>query len=166
MIAVYTGIEPKRRRKRPKAFLSYRRLDSADVTGRLYDRFADALGSRRIIHDVHSIPPGVDFRDFIEAVIPTCTVMLVIIGPDWMPAPPRKAARRSKPVKEDLVRLEIMCALEHGIPVIPVLVRGAKLPTAQSLPRELRGLLRRNAVRLREDPHFRGDADRLIAHIR
>jgi hypothetical protein len=46
------------------------------------------------------------------------------------------------------VRLEIASALRRDIPVVPVLVRSAKMPRAEQLTQDLRELAYRNAVEL------------------
>ena len=44
-----------------KILISYRREDSADVTGRIYDRLIQVF-PQSVFRDVDSIPLGVDFR--------------------------------------------------------------------------------------------------------
>jgi len=46
-------------------FLSYRRSDSADVCGRIYDRLQQVLPGDTIFKDVDAIPGGVDYRQSI-----------------------------------------------------------------------------------------------------
>lgn len=46
----------------PKIFISYRRVDSEDVAGRIYDRLVQHFGHDAIFKDVDDIPFGVDFR--------------------------------------------------------------------------------------------------------
>ena len=46
-------------------FISYRRNDSADVTGRIYDRLVYGFGKETIFKDVDSIPFGVNFRSYM-----------------------------------------------------------------------------------------------------
>jgi len=43
-------------RSEVKVFLSYRRVDSADVSGRIFDRLVVEFGSRNVFKDVDSIP--------------------------------------------------------------------------------------------------------------
>lgn len=47
-------------------FMSYRRSDSADVTGRIYDRLLQAFGKVAVFKDVDSIPLGVDFKEYLD----------------------------------------------------------------------------------------------------
>ena len=63
------------------------------------------------------------------------------------------------------MRIEIQSALERGIPVIPLLVRGAQMPGEESLPSSLRKLVYRNGIPIRSDPDFHRDMDRLIAAL-
>jgi hypothetical protein len=145
-------------------FLSYRRFDSADVTGRMYDRLVQHFGSDKIFKDVDSIPLGSDFRKVLDGAVSQCAVLLAVIGRDWLhdslddPSP-----RLHDPA--DWVRIEIESALRRDIPVIPVLVRGARFPAEQDLPDSLRDLVYRNGIEVRPDPDFHRDMDRLIQHL-
>jgi hypothetical protein len=56
-------------------FISYRRDDSAGVTGRIYDRLVYRYGRKGIFKDVDSIPPGVNFKDYVDSVIQDCDVV-------------------------------------------------------------------------------------------
>jgi len=57
---------------------------------------------------------------------------------------------------QDFVRLETASALRREIPVVPVLVQGARMPSADQLPPDLADLAYRNAVEL---THARWDSD-------
>jgi len=147
-----------------RIFISYRRQDSADVTGRLYDRLVQRFGKDQIFKDVDSIPLGVDFREHLGGVVGRCNLLLAVIGDQWAGAGAPGAARRIDDAK-DFVRLELEAALERGIPVIPVLVRGALLPEEGSLPASLARLSYRHGISVRPDPDFHRDVDRLVAGI-
>jgi hypothetical protein len=47
-------------------FISYRRDDTADVAGRIYDRLIQHFGEDLIFKDVDSIPLGVNFRKYLS----------------------------------------------------------------------------------------------------
>jgi hypothetical protein len=145
-------------------FISYRRNDCADVTGRIHDRLVQRFGGRRVIMDVASIPLGEDFRDYIGNVIPRCSALLSIIGPRWLDGP---AADGAPPLVDplDMVRLELDCALESNVRVIPVLVGGARMPAPQMLPDRLSALAYRHGMEVRGDLDFHRDVDRLIADL-
>jgi beta-lactam-binding protein with PASTA domain len=133
----------------PGIFISYRREDSAGHTGRLFDRLRARLGHDRVFMDITGIEAGFDFVDTIERAIGSCDVLLAVIGPEWLTC----ADSRGRPRLEDpndLIRIEIVAALTRKVRVIPVLIAGAAMPSAQSLPDDLRPLARRQATELRD----------------
>jgi hypothetical protein len=97
--------------------------------------------------DVDAIQPGRDFRKAINESIHKCSVLLAILGPGWLESKNALGQKRLED-ESDFVRREIASALQLDIPVVPVLVRGAKMPSAEQLPQDLRELAYRNAVEL------------------
>jgi hypothetical protein len=79
----------------------------------------------------------------IEQAIGQCRAMIVVISPSWL-------IQVNAP-NISYVRLEAEIALRHNIEVIPVLVGGARMPSAEQLPEGLRSLTRRNARPVRAD---------------
>ncbi len=147
-------------------FICYRRDDSADATGRLYDRLERELPRGVVFRDVDNIPPGVDFRDHVENAIRSCRLVFVMIGPSWVEARNSDGTRRLDD-EGDHVRIEVEKSLARkGVLVVPVLVGGAQMPSSKALPESIRNLAFRNAVLLRRDPDFRTDADRIVRHIK
>jgi hypothetical protein len=136
-------------------FISYRRDDAQGEAGRLSDSLGKAFGESSIFLDVEGIQPGHDFRQVLEARIATCTVLLALIGPDWLQSTDASGQRRLDD-PHDFVRLEIATALRRGIPVVPVLVRQARMVSSEALPADLSALAFRQAVEL---SHSRWDAD-------
>jgi hypothetical protein len=146
-------------------FISYRRSDTTDVAGRLYDRLKAEFGSALVFKDVDAIPFGTDFGDHIQSVLRGCRVQLTLIGRDWLDARDASGARRlDSPT--DWVRIEIETALNVGVQIIPLLVSGASMPAAEALPPSLQPLRRLNAAHLRADPDFHADVDRLVRALR
>jgi formylglycine-generating enzyme required for sulfatase activity len=145
-------------------FISYRRVDSSDVTGRIYDRLVSTFDRNSVFKDVDSIPFGVDFREHLDQAVSQCQVCLVVVGRTWLEAKD-KAGRRRLDNTQDFVRIEIESALKRKIPVIPVLVGGASMPGPEQLPPSLEPLAYRNGAQVRSDPDFHRDMDRLIAGI-
>jgi tetratricopeptide (TPR) repeat protein len=141
-------------------FISYRRADSSDITGRIFDWLKSNFGEEHLFKDVDSIGLGADFRQAIETAVARCDVMLAIIGKEWLLATDDTGTHRIDD-PDDYVRLEIATALERGIPVIPVLVRGAAVPNAEQLPTNLQALAFRNAIEVRPDPDFHNDMERI-----
>jgi formylglycine-generating enzyme required for sulfatase activity len=147
-----------------KILISYRREDSADVTGRIYDRLIQVF-PQSVFRDVDSIPLGLDFRTYLDEQVAKCDVFLAVIGRDWMKAKGRKGKSRLED-PGDFVRVEIESALKREIPVIPVLVQGAAIPKAERLPASIQDLSYRNGIAVRPDPDFHKDMDRLIAKLK
>ncbi len=144
-------------------FLSYRRQDTSSATGRLADRLEQHFGPQRVFRDYDSISAGADFADAINGAISVSTVVLAVVGPDWGDARDARGRRRLDD-PGDFVRLEIEAALRAEVPVIPVLVEGARMPPAEALPPSLQAFSRCQAVELTES-RWRDDADRLIATL-
>ncbi len=144
----------------PKLFISYRRNDSADATGRLHDRLKTRFREEAIFYDIQSIPLGVDFRTYIRAEVSRCDVLLAIIGEAWVGAADDRHRRLDDP--DDLVRIEIETALARDIPVIPVLIGSASMPSEEDLPGTLKALAYRNAATVRPGADFDHHAERLI----
>lgn len=147
-----------------RIFISYRRADSADVTGRIYDRLTEHFGKTAIFKDVDSIPPGIDFKEHLEKAVGKCRIFLVVIGDRWLDMTDSLHTNRLHD-PHDFVRIEIEAALNRNIPIIPLLVRGASMPPEDKLPSSLRRLVYRNAIPIRPDPDFHRDMDRLIEAI-
>ncbi len=148
----------------PAIFISYRRSDSQDVTGRVYDRLVASFTSKQVFKDVDSIPLGVSFPTHIKQVLGKTRVMLVIIGADWVDATDEHGRRRLDD-PNDYVRLEVETALRSGMAVVPVLVSYTPMPLASQLPPSLRHLVIRNGLVVRPDPDFNTDMARLILAI-
>jgi subtilisin family serine protease len=142
-------------------FVSYRRHDSSDVTGRIYDSLTHRFGRDAVFKDVDSIPLGVDFRQVLTAKLANCYVFLAVIGPKWAGA----SKRRPLDNVNDFVRIELEAAFQRGIPIIPVLVQGAHIPSPDRLPPSLQPLAYRNGILVRPDPDFHTDVERLVRGI-
>lgn len=145
-----------------KLFISYRRVDSEDATGRIYDRLAERYGEDNVFKDVNSIRYSVDFREAVRTSILGSRVTLVVIGRGWLNALDEQGNRRlDNPA--DFVRIEIETALNApNMAVIPVLVGRAAMPAADDLPPSLQQLAYLNAAPVRPDPDFPDDLQKLI----
>lgn len=142
-------------------FISYRRSDSQDVTGRIYDCLNGHFDTELIFRDVDSIPYGDDFQEKLIQSVGSCQVLVAVIGSTWLEVLKERLQRPDT----DWVRTEIAIALQRNIPVIPLLVGGASMPGADELPDDLKSLAKRNAPQARPDPDFHNDMDRLIQRL-
>jgi hypothetical protein len=135
-----------------RVFVSYRHEDVPAYSGRLADRLVSRFGEDGVFLDIDAIDPGLDFRVVLREAIEACDIVLVVIGPGWVEAREPDGSRRlDQP--NDYVRLEIQAALDRDIRIIPVLVEGAQMPTADQLPEELVPLCYRNAVEMGKNFH-------------
>jgi hypothetical protein len=145
-------------------FINYRRNDSEGEAGRLFDELTLRFGHESVFMDVAAIEPGRDFRKAIDQSVANCSVLLAIIGQEWLDL--RDAGgRRRLDDPNDFVRIELASALHRDIAVIPVLVRGAKMPLANQLPDDLRDLAFRNAVEL-SHARWKSDVQVLVDALR
>lgn len=148
-----------------RIFVSYRRDDSAPTTERIVDWIGDAFGRHAVFQDVLSIPAGTDFRRHIGSAIRGSDAQVVVIGPRWLDA--RDAEGRCRiDEPDDSVRVEVETAFAVGTPIVPLLVDGARMPTAEQLPEAIQELAGINALRVRHNPDFAGDMAEVIAAIR
>lgn len=139
----------------PAIFISYRRDDSEGHAGRLFEDLSDRFGKTSVFMDVAGIEPGRDFRRVIEQQVASCGVLLTVIGKNWLTAADEQGRRRLDD-PYDFVHLETASALQRDIPVIPVLVHGARMPRPEQLPDVLKDLAFRNSVEL---THARWSSD-------
>jgi hypothetical protein len=139
--------------------ISYRRDDSLDITGRIFDRLGTHYGREAVFRDIDDIPPGVDFRSYISQMLDASDIVLAVVGPRWI-GPSSGHNRLGN--EADPVRIEVETALGKGISLIPVLVMGADMPRAEQLPESLAEFAYRNAVRIDSGQDFDGHISRLI----
>jgi len=125
-------------------FISYRRDDARSEARSIYERLVRKFGHRRVFMDVEGIQHGGNFPEILREKLSKAKFLLAVIGPHWVSGrDPNETNRLHDP--NDFVRLEIASALERRITVIPLLVNGARMPTAAMLPQALQPLLSKNA---------------------
>jgi hypothetical protein len=147
-----------------KVFISYRRDDSAGSAGRVHDRLERELGRDLLFMDVDAIPLGVNFVKILRDEVAKCDVLLAVIGPNWLDARDEHGNRRLED-PNDFLRIEIATALQRNIPVIPILLDGAKVPKADRLPTDLQELEQRNGLEVRH-ASFHSDMDKLCRWLK
>jgi TIR domain len=147
----------------PRICISYRRSDSTAIVGRIYDRLVGRYGAESIFMDLNDIPYGADFRKHIQAAFQETSVLIAAIGPAWIGQQANGAARIHD--KLDPVRVEIQTALRQRILVIPVLVDGGRMPSADDLPRNIKEFSFRNAMRVDSGVDFPLHMERLMTFV-
>ncbi len=144
-----------------RIFFSYRRAEPR--AGRIADRLNHVLGDANLFVDVDDIPVAEQFAEVIGRSVQRSDVLVAVIGPRWIEAKNESGQRRIDD-ETDYVRLEIAAALKSNTPVIPVLVGGAQMPTADELPQTLRRLSGLQAIVV-EDRSWPFDVGRLVAEL-
>lgn len=145
-------------------FISYRREDSIDIVGRIYDWLALRVPRESIFIDIDNIPAAVDFRLALQEAVGKASIVLVVIGQRWLDAADAQGRRRlDNP--DDFVRTEIEAAMQRNVPILPILVQNAAMPSAGALPPTLAPLSYRNALPVRSGPDFPRDMERVAKAI-
>lgn len=135
-------------------FFCYRRHDVAHMTDRIAERLATRFGDEAIFKDVDSIQPGERWMDSIRRQLEQARVVVAIIGPGWEPAVDTAE-------ETDHVAIELREAFERELPMLPVLVDREAPPAAGELPEVMGRLLDIQALRIRRNPDFDHDMERL-----
>jgi pterin-4a-carbinolamine dehydratase len=144
-------------------FISYRRRDTLPVAMYIGDAIKRSFVNASVFIDVDVIEVGDRWPSLIRAALENASVLIVLIGPQWLTAA-SKDGRRRLDDPEDWVRREIELALKLRVKIIPVLFSGASLPEKKDLPGSLAPLLWRQAISLRDDT-WPKDVARLVNRL-
>jgi hypothetical protein len=147
----------------PKIMISYRRLDSDAIAGRIRDRLTNHYGEEAIFMDIDSIPLGIDFRQHVQNALSQSDLVIAVVGPKWLGARHRGRPRITEDT--DPVRIEIETTLQRGVRLIPVLVNHATMPRPSDLPQSLEQFAYHNAAAIDAGRDFHQHMDRLIRSI-
>jgi pterin-4a-carbinolamine dehydratase len=131
-------------------FIGYRRRDASAVARWLGETLEQNFGKGSVFIDTDAIEVGGEWPERIEAALKVASVLIVLIGTEWLRAHDEFGRRRIDNPK-DWVRKEIIYALDNNLKVLPVLVSNASLPESEGLPKTLRPLLNHRAFHLRTE---------------
>jgi hypothetical protein len=148
----------------PRVFISYRHLDSIDITARLWDHLKARFGEPNVFLDYKRMTGGDDFLEVIDRAVDSSNILLSIIGPKW------KGLRGPNHLSRildsgDVVRRELERAQRKNVPILPILVGGASYLSEGELPKSLKKLARKHALKLRSGHDFEDDLRRIIECI-
>jgi hypothetical protein len=130
-------------------FLSFRPEDSA-WAARIRDWLQGSAGR-------DDLGRGADFAKALKTGAAEIEALVLIIGRSW------PAGMLNDP--SDPVRTEIEASFSAGIPVIPVLVDGVSMPSADAFPEALEILAHLEPIEL-SSGHFNSDMERLKETLR
>jgi formylglycine-generating enzyme required for sulfatase activity len=121
-------------------FINYRRRESEYAAGDIFSVLEEHL-PKRVFVDFGGIPLADDFPRVILEAVRSSDVFLCLIGPHWL------ADSRLKNDPQDWVRREIEVALSSKrTRILPVLLNGATMPSAEELPPSISKLSEKQAL--------------------
>ncbi len=153
-----------RRERYPNIFISYRREDADAYAGRLHEVLAQEFGAEEVFLAEFSIRGGEVWDWTIQQAIAHAQVVLALVGRQWLTLKTGDIRRIDDP--QDLVRREMVGALNRGTPVVPVLLPEASIPRGFDWHHELHLLPQLQFHRIAGPRHWKADVDDLIVTIR
>lgn len=144
-------------------FLNYRRDDGGCEAIAIKSAIQQAFGDKIVFMDTSSLQAGAIWPDQIKISLERSQVVIAVIGPDWLRAGSNDWGQRRIDQEGDWVRNELILALREK-KIIPVLVRGAKIPPPEALPDPIKSLSQRQAIDIRRE-YWDHDIKLLLAHI-
>ncbi len=115
-----------------KIFINYRRSEDRGFARLLFDKLKSVFGEDRLFMDVEKLRATNDFPETLQQEIPGRSVLLVMIGKEWLWLEDEKGRRLGR--ADDFVTMEIGLALRLNKVVIPILVNGVPPLQEQDLP--------------------------------
>lgn len=146
-----------------KIFISYRRSESLKDARHLATLLDRGPLRGRIFIDLKGLDGSPDWLHELERQVAASEAMISVICPEWVEVRDSDGRRRLDS-DSDFVRFELAEAFRRGIPVIPVLVDGARMPRGSQLPDNLLLLTRPQAELLRTES-FDEDADKIARRL-
>src|SRR5262249_57652612 len=118
------------------------------------------VGREVLCSEVEGVARGVNCVKVLQDEVAKCSVLLAVIGRDWLDVHDEQGRRRLD-APDDWVRVEIAAALQRNIPVIPILLEGTQVPKRDQLPDDMRELAVRSGLAVHH-ASFHSDMDILI----
>jgi hypothetical protein len=104
-------------------FLNYRTKQGKDAAVLLDRELSERFGTGTVFLAKKSLEPGTPYDRALLDAVRRSSVVLVLIGEDWLNAPDqRQPWLRALDNENDWVRLEIAEGLAHGVRMIPLLL--------------------------------------------
>lgn len=139
-----------------KIIICCRASDSLGITGRILDCLVSHFGRDVVVlADLDASDDQKKLSD-VRSSIPGAALVLATIGQNWLSGIENES---------DPVRSIIATTLKSRVPIIPVLVNGARMPTSDQVPPELKDLVFRNATKIDPGPDFDRHVERLIRSV-
>lgn len=147
-----------------RAFISYRRKQAQTTATAVKDALEKWLGEKTVFLDLSGLTYGTRFEEEILAKIADSAVVLPIVHNGWGTERDDDGHRRIEQ-PDDVLRRELLRALELKKRIIPVRVDGAPALTLEMLPAGLEELAELQSFELRGGDEFPGSIERLARAI-
>lgn len=128
-------------------FINYRTGDGDKAAVLIDNELLRIFGDDKVFRDRRAMEPGTHFPPELKRRLESSTVVLVLIGHNWLKVTDRSGNRRIDEPK-DYVRYEIRRALNMGKIVVPLLLDGAPLPRQEELPYDIARLAEQQICQL------------------
>lgn len=148
----------------PGVFLSYRRSEAESIAQTLFYCLIAQVERIRLFRDKDTLQPGMVFSEVIDRTIESCDIVVVLIGKTWLTVKDKNGLPRLED-ETDWVRLEISAALRHKKVIVPCLINGARIPSSDQLPTELKQMASFHGIKISRDTLER-DVQPLIARLK
>lgn len=152
-------------RTRTLVFVNYRVADNPLGAAAIHDFLARRFGQHRVFRDCVSIMPGDRYPQAIYAALERASVLVAVIGAQWLTLTDPKTGRLRIHRRRDWVRRELAWAFRQSITVLPVLLDGAKMPSKPELPKDIAPLANIQALSI-SHRQLGADLDSLAFRIR
>jgi pterin-4a-carbinolamine dehydratase len=146
-----------------KIFVNYRHSDAQHAAIAIAETLRGAFVDGEVFFDRTSIQGGEVWPKTIRSALENATVLVVIIGQDWLKACDQYA-RRKIDHPDDWVRQEIARAIERGIVIVPVVLDNAQVPPTEALDKSLHLVAHSQIEQVRVDS-WDSDLARLIERL-
>jgi pterin-4a-carbinolamine dehydratase len=136
--------------RNPLVFISYRRQDSSAAARWLMNTIQRHFGPSSVFMDTEAIRMGDDWGAGIDQALAHATVLVVVIGPQWLRISDEHGRRRIDR-EDDWVRREISYAINNRVHLIPIILGDTPIPGRAALPEDLARLPKYQVFRLRDE---------------
>lgn len=145
-------------------FINYRKSLNLTEAQLLHVHLERYLGRKRVFIDISGLEGGDHWLQSLERQVANSIAMVVLIDKNWLTVIDEQGNYRLQQ-SSDFVRFEVEQALLRNIPVIPLLLDGAQMPTTDDLPAGLAQLPFQQAMTLRQES-FEKDAAEVAKRLK
>jgi hypothetical protein len=149
---------------RGKLFICQSAGSDAGFEHALLQVLEQAFPPETLLMDFASVPDGYRIAGALPSQAGECDALVVVLGSGWSAANGQDGARLIDD-PSDPVRVAIQSAVAQGVPIVPALLPGTEMPTAEALPENVRAALDRPAIRLTAQ-RFKVEALEMVADLR